>query len=284
MLPGSRGLDHFRRHDGEGMTRWVGIEKLHLSPLRPPGPLPEVPRSLARLVDSHGPVDPVVVRTRPLGFEILSNAETWLAAQRAGWHEVPIELRDEIDDAKAREILGLSGRSQGTDPIEEARQFEAELARRWHAGLRRHGAITRLAREHGRSRSYVAHALRLLRLPQGVLQYVSSGRLSAGHARALVTLRDARRQERVAERILREGLSVRATEALVHERVRARADDGRSKRDDPDIRRLERVLSEVFGSATRLDTRAGRLIIDYGENLDVLDGVLARLGLDEGDW
>ena len=266
------------------MTRWVGIEELHLSPLRPPGPLPEVPSALARLVDSHGPVDPVVVRSRPRGFEILSNAETWLAAQRAGWHEVPVELRDEIDDAQAREILRLSSRSRGADPIEEARQFEAELARRGRDGRLRHGAITRLARERGRSRSYVAHALRLLKLPPQVRHYVASGRLSAGHARALVTLRDARRQERVAERILRNGLSVRATEALVRGTVRVRAEAVRSAQDDPDIRRLERNLSEALGSPTRLDTRAGRLVIDYGENLGVLEGILERLGLDEGDW
>ena len=147
------------------MARWAGIEELHLSPLRLPGPLPEVPSSLARLVDSHGPVDPVVVRSRPRGYEILSNAETWLAAQRGGWHEVPIEIRDEIEDAEAAEILRLSNRSQGSDPIEEARQFDAELARRCPDGRRPHGAITRLARERGRTRSYVAHALRLLKLP-----------------------------------------------------------------------------------------------------------------------
>ena len=266
------------------MARWAGIEELHLSPLRPPGPLPEVPSSLARLVDSHGPVDPVVVRSRPRGYEILSNAETWLAAQRGGWHEVPIEIRDEIEDAEAAEILRLSNRSQGSDPIEEARQFDAELARRCPDGRRPHGAITRLARERGRTRSYVAHALRLLKLPPQIQHYVASGRLSAGHARALVTLRDARRQERVAERILREGLSVRATEALVQGRGRARAGGDHSKRDDPDIRRLERDLSEALGSATRVDTRGGRLVIHYGNNLGVLEGVLERLGLNKEDW
>ena len=266
------------------MTHWVGIEELHLSPLRPPGPLPEVPPALARLVDSHGPVDPVVVRSRPRGYEILSNAETWLAAQRAGWHEVPIDTRDEIDDAEAAEILRLSSRSLGSNPVEEAKRFEAELARRCRDGRRPHGEITRLARDRGRSRSYVAHALRLLKLPPRVRQYVASGRLSAGHARALVTLRDSRRQERVAERILQDGLSVRATEALVRGgRVDARVEAGRSERDDPDIRRLERNLSEALGTETRIDTRAGRLVIDYGGNLGVLDGVLERLGLHVGE-
>ena len=88
----------------------------------------------------------------------------------------------------------------------------------------------------------------------------------------------------MAERNLREGLSVRATEALVQGRGRARAAGGHSERDDPDIRRLERDLSEALGSATRLDTRAGRLVIHYGNNLGVLEGVLERLGVNEEDW
>ena len=86
-----------------------------------------------------------------------------------------------------------------------------------------------------------------------------------------MTLRTARRQERVAERILRDGLSVRATEELVRGRERAPVEVSRSEHDDPDIRRLERDLSEALGSAARLDTRAGRLIIEYGDNLGVLE-------------
>ena len=88
----------------------------------------------------------------------------------------------------------------------------------------------------------------------------------------------------MAERILREGLSVRATEALVQGQGRARADVGRTGGPDPDIRRLERILSDTLGSATRLDTRAGRLIIEYGGNLRVLEGVLERLGVNEEHW
>ena len=265
------------------MTRWAGIDQLHLSPLRPPGPLPEVPSSLALLVDLHGPVDPVVVRSRPRGYEIVSNAETWLAAQRGGWHEVPIEIRDEIDDAQATEILRLAGRVQGCDPIEEARQLDAELTRRSPEGHRRRGAITTLARERGRSRSYVSHALRLLTLPARIQQYVADGQLSAGHARALVALRDPRRQERMAERIVRDGLSVRATEAQIHRRERARGEARPKEEGDPDIRRLERILSEALGSTTQLDTQAGRLIIHYDNNLAVLEGVLERFGLGSED-
>ena len=76
---------------------------------------------------------------------------------------------------------------------------------------------------------------------------------------------------------------MRATEAHVQGRGRARAGGDHSKRDDPDIRRLERDLSEALGSATRVDTRAGRLVIHYGNNLGVLEGVLERLGLNKED-
>ena len=266
------------------MARWAGIEECYLSPLRPPGPLPEVPLGVVRLVESYGPISPVVVRSGPRGYEILANVETWLAAQRTGWHEVPIDVREEIGDPEAREILALGARGEVFDPIEEARQIEAELARRCPDGRHRHGAITQLARERGRSRSYVSHALRLLKLPRGIQQQVASGRISAGHARALVTVRGARRQERLADRIVRDGLSVRAAEALARGRDRLLAPSGRPGSDDPDILRLERVLSEALGTATRIDTRAGRLVIDYGGNFSVLDGVLERLGLEVEEW
>ena len=90
------------------MADWAGIEQLYLSPSRPRGPLPEVSAALQRLVEAHGPLDSVVVRPHGQRYEILSNAETWLAAQRAGWREVPVDVRDDITDEEAEAILTLT--------------------------------------------------------------------------------------------------------------------------------------------------------------------------------
>ena len=272
------------------MGDWAGIGQLYLRPSRARGPLPEVSASRLRLVEMHGPIDPVVVRPRGQHrYEILSNVETWLAAQRAGWREVPIDIREDITDEDADAIVALTSAAQRRDPIEEARQLEAQLER-LSAGerRRRYGAITRLARELGKSRTDISHALRLLKLPVRIQHLVASGQLSVGHARALVTLKDAHRQARLAERIIRRGLSVREAEAAAQGRRlgrtrRAGGEGGESSfHEDPDIRRLEMTLTDTLGSVTRIDTASGRLIIHYGGNLDVLQGVLERLGCGEG--
>ena len=267
------------------MATWAGIELLSLSPARPRGPLPDVPASLQRVVDAHGPLDPVVVRARASGYEILTNAETWLAAQRAGWREVPIDVRDDITDADAAAILALTSGAGRSDPIEEARQLAAQLERLCaHDGWRRHGAITRLSYLLGKPRPYISHMLRLLKLPVRIQELVSSRRLSVGHGRALVSLKDARQQHRLAERIIRERLSVRETEGAAQGRrldrtQTVRRQDGDSTfSDDPDIRRLEMALTDTLGSTTRIDTSNGRVIIHYARDLDILQGVLERLG------
>ena len=271
------------------MADWAGIEQLYLSPARPRGPLPEVSAAVRRLVEAHGPIDPVVVRPHGTRYEIVSNAETWLAAQRAGWHEVPIDIRDDIPDEEAEAILALTCGAGRADPIEEARQLEAHLERLCTGDRRRrHGAITRLAGVLGKSRTHISHALRLLKLPDRIQHLVARGELSAGHARALVTLKDARRQERLAERIIRQRLSVREAEAAAQGRRSSRTRVARSQPDeltfnaDPDVRRLETALSETLGSTTRVDTERGRLVIHYGSDLEVLQGVLERLGCAEG--
>ena len=270
------------------MADWAGIEQLYLSPSRPRGPLPEVSASLQRLVEAHGPIDPIVVRPHGPRYEILSNVETWLAAQRAGWREVPIDIRDDITDADARAILALTSGAGRCDPIEEARQLEAQLEGLCASNRRRrHGAITVLARALGKSRAHISHTLRLLKLPVRIQHLVARGELSAGHARALLSVKDQRRQARLAERIIRQRLSVREAEAAAQGRPISRAGIVRYRPDDltvnadPDVRRLETTLSDTLGSTTRVDTKTGRLIIHYGRNLEVLQGLLERLGCDD---
>ena len=272
------------------MPEWVGIEQLHLSPLRPRGSLPEVSHALQRVVDNHGPINPVVVRARghTHGYEILSNTETWLAAQCAGWHDVPIDVRDDLTDTDATAILAVTSGAGRSDPIEEARELNRQLERLCAENHRgRYGAISRLARLLVKPRTHISHTLRLLKLPPRIQQLVATGQLTAGHARALVTVKDARRQQRLAQRIIRQGLSVRETEAAAQGRsngprraVRPQP-DATIHSEDPDVRRLEVTLTDTLGSDTRIDTEGGRLIIHYAGNLDILQGLLERLGCNE---
>ena len=265
------------------MSRWVGIEQLELSPHRPDKGVPRVSSQLLTQVRAHGPLNPVVVR--PCGtdrYEILSNAETWLAVQRAGQHQVPIEVRDDIDDAEASELLELAADKGRSNPIAEAEAFLQRVDEL--GGRQKRGAIAQTAREEGRSRSYVSHALRLLTLPNIVQDLLTSGALSAGHARALVSLPDRRRQIRLAQRVQRDALSVRQLEDLVFGRgTRTPTKAGVAERtqtpsEDPDIRHLEMQITELLGCPTFVDTEQGQLVIRYMQDLEVLEGVLDRLG------
>ena len=264
------------------MTTWAGIEELHPSPLRPRGKLPRPSRSLAATVSEHGPLAPVLVRSHPPGYEILSNTETWLAAQQAGHHQVPIEVRDDLTDEQARAILDAGDGRNPPDPIAEAERLEDALTLRHGTGERPRGAVAALASELGLSRSHAAHTLRLLQLPDDVQQLVRDGLLSRGHALAVLRLDGARARRRAAEHAIRRQLSVRETEALARARDPA-PPPAPAPAPDPDTARLERTLSEALGTDVRLETSRGELVIAYGSNLDVLDGILARLGLGE-EW
>ena len=262
------------------MREWVGIERLRLSPLRPGGAIPPVPGRLIDAIREHGPVDPVIVRRVDDGhFEILRNAETWLAVQQLGGHEVPVAIVEAVDDAAARAFLAVQSGPTAVNPMTQAREFAAALPAR---GDRR-GAVRRLAAQTGIGRSAISHALRLLALPPPIQQQLEAGALLVGHARPLVGVRDSALQLRLANRIVRERLTVRQAEALVRDARAGRAtvSDTNSGR-DPNIERLEQRLSALIGCATRIDVTAGHLIIDYTKDLEVFDGVLARLGYRDG--
>lgn len=263
---------------------WVGIDQLRLSPARPSGPLPEIPLWLLKAIRTYGPIQPVVVRRlSPNQFEILSNVETWLAVQRLGQHEVPIEVREGVDDDEAAELVALSAAHHHQDPIEEAEYLHEQLDDL--GGRRTRGATKKLATRTGLSRTYISHALRLLELPEEVQEMIRGGRLQVGHAKPLVTINDRKVQLPLARKIANEGLSVRATERLAGA---ARAgepvfgDNEAAATRDPDIVRLERRISELIGCQVNIDVTGGKFVVDYAHDLEILDGVLKRLGYAAG--
>jgi len=265
------------------MSTWAGIDELHLSPARPAGPLPAVPLRMLNTIRELGPIEPVVVRTLgPHRFEILSNVETWLAVQRLGGNKVPIEVRAAVDDEEAAAIVGLSYQVRQQDPLDEAESLQQQL--KALGGRSKRGAIRRLAERTGLSRTYVSHALRLLELPAPVQAMIRDGRLHAGHAKPLVAIKSRQAQLQLARMIARDRSSVRAAEALAR-RVRAGqllVVDERLRRADPDIIRLQARVSELVGCDVHVDTEEGKLVIDYARDLDILGGLLQRLGYVEG--
>lgn len=261
------------------MNNVVGIEQLSLSKRRPPGSIPKVPPRLLAVIRDHGPIDPVVVR--PLGhrrFEILSNPETWLAVQQLGHRDVPVQIRDDLTDSEAEEIVAHAYSDTAEDPIAEAESLAEQLEDL--GGREQWGATRKLAAITGLGRSYISHALRLLDLPIDVQELVRAGKLQVGHAKLLVSIKSRPKQLQLAQRICREKLSVRAAEILTRAmRTGSPLPAAETVPEpDPDIVRLEQQVTDILGCRVTVEVEGGKFVIDYGKDLDILDGVLKRLG------
>ena len=229
--------------------------------------------SLAASIREKGVLQPILIRPAPNGdgFQIVAGERRWRASQRAGLTAIPAVIR-ELDDRQVLEIAIIENVQRADlNPIEEALGYRALIERfgRTHEGL---GEIV------GKSRSHVANTLRLLSLPDGVRVHLEEGRLSAGHARALLTAENA---EALADRIIAEGLSVRQTEALAKGPVEKPARAGGRKETaerNPDIAALERDLSDSLGLKVELSDKDGKgqLTLRYG-SLEQLDDLCRRL-------
>ncbi|MFV1849149.1 MAG: ParB/RepB/Spo0J family partition protein [Thalassospira sp.] len=244
-----------------------------VSAARPDGVTLTPSRELLASVRQVGVVVPLVVRSTHAGrYEILSDPQVWVAAGRVGLTEVPVVVRDDFPESRIRRIVALHYTDGRRNPMLEAEEFAAELA---DQGETSHGGVSQLARRLGLSRSYVAHALRLLLLPVWIQDKVRSGRLSGGHARALVSVPEAGQRQLVHD-VEVERLSVRATEQRAKGLREANAPEASESTDDPDTRRLQAEMTELIGSPFRL--AGGKVVIDYFDDLDVLQGILVRLG------
>jgi ParB family chromosome partitioning protein len=267
----------------EGL-RTVGIEEVH--------PAPDQPRKnfddarideLAASIRTQGIIQPLIVRRRDGGgYELIAGERRWRAAQRAGLHDVPVVVRDTAVAAAFELAMVENLQREDLNPIEEAEGFDR---------LIRDFGYTQelLASRVGKERSTVANALRLLKLPPGVRSLVIAGRLSMGHARAILGLETlqagaAEAMERMARLVAARELSVRQVEQLVRrERDRpaetSAAAAGEPPRPSTSARDLETRLSRSLGTRVRVvETGAGRgqLAIHY-TSLDELDRILTKL-------
>jgi len=228
---------------------------------------------LAASIREHGVVEPILVRREGGKYRIVAGERRWRAAQRAGLREVPAVLR-EASDREAFELALVENlQREDLNAIEQAEAYQVLLS---DHGLTQEAVAKRV----GKDRSSVANALRLLRLPEEVRDAVRDGRLDMGHARALLGLSDAEALRRLAQRAIREGLSVRATEALVRalgrrERKRPVSSDGAGVRDL--VSRLQRRLGARCRVVQKTPS-SGRLEVEY-TSLEELDGILGKIGV-----
>ena len=226
---------------------------------------------LAASIRERGMVQAILVRPEPgggEGYEIIAGERRWRAAQRAGLHEVPIVVHD-VSDREALELAIIENVQRADlNPLEEATGYQQLIDEHGYSQAQLGDVI-------GKSRPHIANTLRLLKLPAPVQDYVRSGQLSAGHARALVTLDDP---EAAARRIVEDGLSVREAEAL-GDTARHKAASGRAlETKSADTRALEKQLADVLGLdvAIKYGPKGGDIRIRY-RTLEQLDDIVRRL-------
>ena len=227
--------------------------------------------SLVQSIKEQGVLQPLLVRRDaddPETYEIVAGERRWRAAQLAQLHEVPVVIR-ELTDAGALEIALIENiQRQDLNPLEEGEGYRRLVEEFQHTQ-------EALSRAVGKSRSHIANTLRLLNLPSSVKELLVGGDLTAGHARALVNLDDP---DKLAKRIVAQGLNVRQTERLVRQaKAGARAAPAASRK-DPDTVALERDLSDLLGLKVTVNFRGdgGELVVHY-KTLEQLDDVLHKL-------
>ncbi|MEX2009638.1 MAG: ParB/RepB/Spo0J family partition protein [Dongiaceae bacterium] len=253
------------------LSKMVPTELLHPGRFQPRHNFDDAQlEALADSIRTNGILQPILVRRHPQtpnSFEIVAGERRWRAAQIARLHEVPVIIR-EIADGEALELALVENvQRQDLSPLEEAEGYRRLIEEFKNTQ-------EDLARRVGKSRSHVANAMRLLGLPDPVKALLEQGRLTAGHARALLSGADP---AALAEQVVARGLNVRQTERLVQQRQSApSAKTPREK--DADTVALERDLSALLGLRVTIGIqgRGGALTIHY-RTLEQLDDVLKRL-------
>jgi ParB family chromosome partitioning protein len=255
-------------------ARELPIELIHRNPGQPRQHFSK--EELAELEESirtSGVLQPILVRPSPHSpgdFEIIAGERRWRAAQRAGLTAIPALVR-ELSDERAYEIAIIENvQREDLNAMEEARAYDTLMSRMGYTQEQAAKAV-------GKSRSHLANTLRLLQLPAGVQEHVLQGRLSAGHARAILACDD---QEAVAEQVVAKGLSVRDTEALVRAKAAGpkKASGPRKAPKDADTAALEADLEDALGMSVDVTDRggAGEVKIRYA-SLEQLDEICRRL-------
>ena len=252
----------------EGVLRDVPIDEIEANRFQPRERFEEA--SLMALADSIrelGVLQPVLVREADGGYELIAGERRWRAAKRAGLTTIPALVRTADDLASLEQAVVENLHRADLNPLEEAAAYQQLLE---------DFALTQttLATRVGKSRSAISNLLRLFQLPGSIQKLVMDGRLAEGHARALLGTPDRQQQERLAQRAVRQGLSVREVE----EAVRAlEGDEGGTPAPKPTALRppglleLENLLSDHLATkvTVTMGTRRGRVQIDFADLSDL---------------
>jgi ParB family transcriptional regulator, chromosome partitioning protein len=259
----------------------VPLDRIRPCPLQPRKDFSaEALRELADSIREQGIVQPLIVRERGGQFELIAGERRWRAAQLLQLAEVPVITREADDRAVLELALIENLQRENLNALEEAHGYE-QLAGQFQL------TQENIALKVGKSRAVVANALRLLKLPQAVQNYIREGRLSVGHAKVILGIADEKQLKLAAERIIKEGLNVRQTEGLVAKWTARSSHQHGLKPEtvaapgsDPHLASLEDRLREKFGTRVRLQYAQGKGTVEISFfSDDELERILQVLGI-----
>ncbi len=253
----------------EGALRDVPIDEIEANRFQPRERFEEA--SLMALADSIrelGVLQPVLVREADEGYELIAGERRWRAAKRAGLTTIPALVRTADDLASLEQAVVENLHRADLNPLEEAAAYQ-QLLEDFEL------TQTTLATRVGKSRSAISNLLRLFQLPGSIQKLVMDGRLAEGHARALLGTPDRQQQERLAQRAVRQGLSVREVEEAVRALDDDEAGDAPAPKPaalrPPGLLELENLLSDHLATkvTVTMGTRRGRVQIDFADLSDL---------------
>lgn len=229
---------------------------------------------LAASIREHGIIQPIVVRKRSRGYEIVAGERRWRAAIKAELSQVPCLIRNLDDEQNMLIAIIENMQREDLNPIEEAE------------GLRQMTETFGMTQEQvsrsvGKSRPYITNSMRLLKLPEYIRESIADGRISAGHGRTLIAASDEDMRRSIWEKMIKEGLSVREAEKLAAGNPGAKKRKPASKRKNPDVARVEEDLKDIFGTKVSINAagKKGKIEIEYysGDELNRLIELLKTL-------
>lgn len=224
---------------------------------------PEKLNELANSITENGVIQPIIVRKKENGYELVAGERRWRASRIAGLKTVPCIVRD--FDEKQNLIVAIIENMQreDLDPIEEALGIKQMINKFSFTQEQVSSSL-------GKSRAYIANATRLLKLPEEIRKEISEGRMSAAHGRTLVSVTDKEKQKKLAERIINEGLSVRATEKLAEEAKNKPSKKKTTKKEtkSADVIAVEEELRQILGTKVNIECakKGGKMEIEFYSN------------------
>lgn len=223
---------------------------------------------LANSIKTHGIIQPIIVRKIEDKYEIIAGERRWRAGKLAGLTEIPsiLKVADNMESAKYALIENIQ--REDLNPVEEGKAYK-EL-------IEKHKLTQEdLAKEVGKSRPYISNSIRILNLEGEVLEFIYDGKLSLGHGKVLLAIKNKKEQIEMAKRIIEQGLNIRQIENIIKEKKPIKKKAKKTKEKDPHIIDLEDNLMSILGTKVNLVTgkKKGKIEIEY-YGLDDLDRIL----------